>query len=249
LSGNTFGAVLWSDGKLEVPMMPDRSPAGVCPHCSHSFLWRDVRDEGDYDFSDVRGSGGAESRFPVKATLVIAALASWVIFGAPVVAAGLVGIAFVLGVLSWRRKGRDSKPAISSPVAKPPLSKPATEATYLKLAERSDLSDSERRDLRVFAMWCANDPSRKSKRPPPRQELSDAAVSNLSALSRLLNPEEDQERLMKAGVVRQLGAFGECIELLERPFKDARLQEHADFLRLLAEQGDPRILPFPSKES
>jgi hypothetical protein len=38
LSGNTFGARYWSDGKCDAPMLPDYPSVGYCPHCRF-ILW------------------------------------------------------------------------------------------------------------------------------------------------------------------------------------------------------------------
>lgn len=40
VSGNTFGATIWSDGKQDAPMLPDSPSLVVCPHCE-SLEWID----------------------------------------------------------------------------------------------------------------------------------------------------------------------------------------------------------------
>ena len=40
LSGNTFGAVFWTDGKREAPMLPDHPWLVKCPHCQ-TLIWID----------------------------------------------------------------------------------------------------------------------------------------------------------------------------------------------------------------
>ena len=37
-SGNTFGAVYWSDAKREAPMLPERPALVACPKCE-TYLW------------------------------------------------------------------------------------------------------------------------------------------------------------------------------------------------------------------
>jgi len=32
-SGNTFGAIFWTDGKMDAPMLPDKPALVQCPHC------------------------------------------------------------------------------------------------------------------------------------------------------------------------------------------------------------------------
>ena len=52
LSGNTFGAKFWPDGKMEAPMMPN-APAYVgCPHCKTSFWIEDTKEVGQYKWGE-----------------------------------------------------------------------------------------------------------------------------------------------------------------------------------------------------
>lgn len=44
ISGNTFGAIFWTDGKREAPMLPDQPWLVMCPHC-HVPLWIDELEE------------------------------------------------------------------------------------------------------------------------------------------------------------------------------------------------------------
>ena len=37
-SGNTMGAIYWTDGKCEAPMLPAQKRLGVCPHCQ-ALVW------------------------------------------------------------------------------------------------------------------------------------------------------------------------------------------------------------------
>ena len=41
MSGNTFGAIYWSDGKREAPMLPKTPWLITCPHCK-ALLWIDA---------------------------------------------------------------------------------------------------------------------------------------------------------------------------------------------------------------
>jgi hypothetical protein len=52
-SGNTFGAIVWTDGKIEAPMLPDLPLFVKCPHCS-SLLWIDEQLELRVDGLDCR---------------------------------------------------------------------------------------------------------------------------------------------------------------------------------------------------
>lgn len=44
VSGNTFGAVRWTDGKLEAPMLPEGPLLGRCPHC-RALVWMPAQEE------------------------------------------------------------------------------------------------------------------------------------------------------------------------------------------------------------
>lgn len=48
-SGNTFGAVFWSDGKLEAPMAPETPPATRCSGCGDIFWIEDAARVGAFD--------------------------------------------------------------------------------------------------------------------------------------------------------------------------------------------------------
>lgn len=56
MSGNTFGAVLWSDTKQIAPMLPKASPIQKCPSCKHYYLLNEVNfEEGkNYSFDEGR---------------------------------------------------------------------------------------------------------------------------------------------------------------------------------------------------
>ena len=44
LSGNTFGGVLYSDGKIEAPMLPELVIITKCKNCNHVF-WLNEKTE------------------------------------------------------------------------------------------------------------------------------------------------------------------------------------------------------------
>lgn len=52
MSGNTFGARMWTDGKMEAPMLPDYPWLVKCPHCQ-ALLWiYEAREVGQGGFFD-----------------------------------------------------------------------------------------------------------------------------------------------------------------------------------------------------
>jgi hypothetical protein len=58
VSGNTFGATFWTDGKREAPMLPDEPWLVMCPHC-HAPLWIDELEE----LGEVEPFGETNSEF------------------------------------------------------------------------------------------------------------------------------------------------------------------------------------------
>ncbi|MBQ5888730.1 MAG: hypothetical protein IIW77_05600 [Bacteroidaceae bacterium] len=55
LSGNTFGAVLWSDAKQVAPMLPCVSDVQKCPACGHYFFLSEAKTEEGDDYSFETG--------------------------------------------------------------------------------------------------------------------------------------------------------------------------------------------------
>jgi hypothetical protein len=53
LSGNTFGAVLYSDGKQVAPMLPAPPPVVKCEHCNAVYWMADAREMGMLDDDDL----------------------------------------------------------------------------------------------------------------------------------------------------------------------------------------------------
>ncbi len=43
-SGNTIGAIYWTDGKMDAPMLPESNQLIKCPHC-HALLWKRHQEE------------------------------------------------------------------------------------------------------------------------------------------------------------------------------------------------------------
>lgn len=50
VSGNTFGAVRWTDGKMEAPMLPDQTKLTKCNNCDKFYWLEDAAIIGEYDW-------------------------------------------------------------------------------------------------------------------------------------------------------------------------------------------------------
>ena len=63
-SGNTFGAIFWTDGKMDAPMLPDSPKLVKCPHCG-SLIWIDrLETMEEVDAFEPRSTNTKEPRRP-----------------------------------------------------------------------------------------------------------------------------------------------------------------------------------------
>ena len=49
-SGNTFGSVLWSDAKMDAPMLPEADQVTRCGQCKTVFWIKNAQVVGEYDW-------------------------------------------------------------------------------------------------------------------------------------------------------------------------------------------------------
>ena len=54
LSGNTFGAKFWPDGKMDAPMMPEYPAYVGCPHCKASFWVENTKIVKSFGYNEER---------------------------------------------------------------------------------------------------------------------------------------------------------------------------------------------------
>ena len=71
--------------------------------------------------------------------------------------------------------------------------------------------------LRISAWRSANDAWRRNPNATPA--FSKYQEQNLKALSEMLDESEQNQRILKAEIARELGNFDECIGLLSHPFE------------------------------
>lgn len=94
--------------------------------------------------------------------------------------------------------------------------------------------------VRVRLWWLGNDVRREGCDPPG---LTDAEVTNIKALARVLRHGVDEERLLKAEVLRELGHFDEAEKLLSAPF-DEDLLPAVERIRELVAEGESRVARY-----
>lgn len=89
--------------------------------------------------------------------------------------------------------------------------------------------------VRIRAWWAGNDPRRKSASPTL---LSKAERDNLATLTGLLDGDDENDRIMKAEALRELGDFVGAGELLARKFGEG-VCGAAEFIGRLIKRHDP----------
>jgi hypothetical protein len=160
LSGNTLGARVWTDGKMEAPMLPRPPEVARCSHCGQYYWLTQARKVGS--------------------------LKAWETEDARVDPA-------------WRAAPRIGE---------------LSEAEYYEAIHRGLAQDpEEEKTLRILAWWRSNDAARRGQSQPtdlaPRRE-------NLQALVGLLAGGTDEEQVMRAEALRELGRFAEAEAALAR---------------------------------
>jgi hypothetical protein len=161
VSGNTFGATFWTDGKREAPMLPETPWLAKCPHCGQ-FLWLDEAVE-----------VGKEEAFGHNE--------------------------------SWPDAQRYEE---------------LSEQDYMAALGMPSADSPEKvRYIRIRAWWAANDRLRRAWRLGTGS-LSEEARRNMESLLTLLSEADEQQRLMRAELARELGLFEEAERLLAMEYTD-----------------------------
>ncbi len=94
-------------------------------------------------------------------------------------------------------------------------------------------SQKKERHLRLRAWWSGNDFRRLDD--PDAPPMSDDEIRNLHAFVTLLNDTDDNDRIMKAEVMRELGLFAEATAILSEPFPE-EFSKAVALIKGLAEQ-------------
>lgn len=174
LSGNTFGARVWTDGKQYAPMLPSPPAVVKCQQCAECYWLADARE--------------------------------------------------VCNV-----------PRTAPPV----VQEPSEDEYYHALQKGLAAGSQQERTLRILAWWRRNDAFRCA---PQAEAASTATASgtcrtNLEALASLLEEEEENDRLMKAEVFRELGQF-ESAKLALSLVSSPEYATVVHQLRILCDAGD-----------
>jgi hypothetical protein len=106
--------------------------------------------------------------------------------------------------------------------------------TELKI---SNLGRKKERYIRRRAWWKGNDKRRDAN---IKQNLSDEERENLQALDKMLDPSDDNDRIMNAEIKRELGEFKDAKAILQEPFVDD-LSQAISILKELIQRGEPFV--------
>lgn len=115
-----------------------------------------------------------------------------------------------VGVIDGRPQGQGSfKDAL-------PYDVPSADDYFAFL--QKGVSDSEKEHyVRLHAWWAGNDARRDGEAVAP---LSDDEIANLDAYAALLDESDENDRIMKAEIMRELGRFEDAVALLSTPFRE-----------------------------
>jgi hypothetical protein len=196
ITGNTFGAVVWTDGKQVAPMMPGPPPVVKCRHCSEFYWLSDAKEVGEWD----RHGDHAEEENPDWATVET-------------------------------------------------VEEPGEDEYYLAIEKNLAKDPDQEKFLRVLAWWRRNDAYRHSprKRAKTPLRMSDPCRKNLKALAGLLGESNNNDLIMKAEVLRELGEFNSAKDILA-PIDTKELIEAVHQLQSLCDARDSRIRELKFKE-
>ena len=199
MSGNTCGAVFWTDGEYYADMLPDTPELVKCPHC-RALVW----------LEDLEVAVGEEMNYHKG-------------FGSP----GIEGLDLTM----------------ARPYKMPNMN------DYFRLLKTQIGNDERETYLRLRALRAGNDKRRRSEHGPgkfrkingkPLEPLSYPEIKNMKELICLLDEQNDEERLLKAELCRELGLFAQCLNCLAKPLGD-EYQASAACIKELAGKKDPWV--------
>jgi len=217
-SANTFGARTWTDGKMEAPGLPVQPKITKCSGCNQYFWLSDAKDVSENFF--YRWERKQEKKFFDK----------W------------------CGKEVSESDNPKEDPEYLQEWKDAERVRKLSEAEYLEAISLSVFSGKQQElALRIMAWWACNDRFRLPRASPvykphstPLQYPEEKA--NLEHLLELLAIDDlalnyDDEILIKAEIMRELGLFDDAVALLNKFFPDG-YNRLADFIRFIALHHD-----------
>jgi hypothetical protein len=117
---------------------------------------------------------------------------------------------------------------------------------YIEVLESYPLNREKEKYLRRRVWWASNDIRRETNKHP----FTSDETKNLHSLLVLLDESSDEERLMKAEILRELGDFKKSIDMLSAPFP-VEMFRTVNNIKYLANQKCDivRVVNFQGQES
>ncbi|QDE96190.1 ribosomal protein L7/L12 [Myxococcus xanthus] len=270
-SGNTFGAVLWSDGWFEAPMRPLPPLVARCMGC-HAFFWVARAVELGHVDRVTSQCGETFTTLTLESTgarriEVMQRLRSDLGMGLQEVKHFVAQLPARLGeydhlgtarhiadrfeelgarVSSTRIVTQPDVPMPPREWTEAPQVQDVSEALFLDaLREGLATTSDEERELRQWAWWQGNKAYRRDAPWVPLAQRTPQVRDNAEALMTLCALDDAEHRWMHAELLRELERFEEALTILNLPPFPA-LEPGLESLRDAARRADSRLLPLPA---
>ncbi|MEA3522587.1 MAG: hypothetical protein U9R50_06405 [Campylobacterota bacterium] len=109
---------------------------------------------------------------------------------------------------------------------------------YFAVLKKNNLGRKKEHYLRLHAWWAGNNNRRGTNKI--KQLLSDEEKVNLEALGKMLDPSDDNDRIMMAEIKRELSQFEEAEDILKEPFAND-LSQAVSIIRELIQRRDSYV--------
>jgi len=229
ISGNTFGATLFSDGKQIAPMLPDFPNLTKCKKCNAIFKISELKEVGTYNMWERDGLQKKQKNIMIRVFLPF-----WLSFSLSFVLISVIidtalcrffanniflsimifaVITIMIFLLLSRKEIRKYK-----------MKNKAKKADSVEFLDVADLFRAlkiypqDELYIRQCIWWKENDYARRFLKYNEKQDLSDIVrydEENCNALLKLLDKNEYGQKIMMAELYRNLGQFDICMELIE----------------------------------
>ncbi|MCE9670623.1 ribosomal protein L7/L12 [Myxococcus stipitatus] len=273
-SGNTFGAVLWSDGWFDAPMRPLPPWIARCAGCRRFFWVERATELGEMDSYPFQRdetlttltleSTGARRVEVMQCLRALRKLSLAEVkhlvdhlparIGEYVFPADARHVIATLGQLGAHVSSTCvvTRPYVQTNPqewSEAPQVEYVSEALFLEaIREGLATTPDEERELRRWAWWVGNKDHRKGAPWVPLSQRAPEVRANAEALMALCDSRDAEQRRMHAELLRESERFEEALALLDLP-PSLSASPGFDILRDAAHRRDSRLLPLPSTDA
>ncbi|RYZ42477.1 MAG: hypothetical protein EOO71_07590 [Myxococcaceae bacterium] len=274
LSGNTFGAAVWTDGWRDAPMLLLPPLVSRCAACLRLFwvgrahelgklpsYWRDDSDSVTVVTLEAEGkrrvevmqllrSASGVSLHEVKRRIDMLPTELGRYFRRTEAKAFATRLES-LGARVSLREETTELPQSLTPIEwkSAPQLQDLDESEHLEaVADGLAHGPDEEKELRLYSWWLGNAPYRRGAQWKPFSMRSPGARDNLLALAALFSPDEAMQRLLRAEALREMECFDEARALQGGEFPEP-LNEAARFIQELALQRICEVRQLPLSQA